>query len=848
MSPSLQEPESWADATTVGASLAANRPLLEPSLANRPLLEPSLATEAKHAAALTEVAYLQAQDSVWNVFSESMLTYDIPAGTQLDLLEVYAYADSRLADAVRAAGGLAQGFTKLDGDLATPEGQPKHIWVAPECRLWGSWSQFNASRSTAAFQKLQTDRQADRIHMRLCARIHAWQLSKGRHFHLEQPEQSRMLQEPMLREVSAKTQKVVVDMCAFGLRTPVSKQPIRKRTALLTTLPELANQLCEHRCPGTHTHQQVSGRIRIPGGVTVATSQFAGSYCQGFAKEVARIILNDTQRALAADTDPPRTRKRFKTSGGRVEPVHAIRARKRGLANASGPVATQRRVMASNETPASQSLTTDVWKPVFDLARTCSTRSTPLLIPTSHELFRMLKARIHDMDVLQVFVGIRSRTLHNPMGALPSTVAPLRMSLACMSDEALLCLGKEARTTMAPEHKKRPIKGIQVLITILGRPPQAPSSSSHNVSGAPNLSTASGEQPGDRQPEPPELSTADTSVSPGAAGAPELVSGWAPPPTPLSGPAFRNLTAQAKQELVRIHRNLGHPAPLTLSAHLKAAGADPKMVEAAKDYQCDSCLESTQPRHQRPSKLQDPKEFNQVVGIDGFFFKGKSGFKAYVVHVLDEASCFHLGRRAESRHGAIASKLLNDFWCSWAGYPEAVYIDPAGEFRAEELLDHFQGHNVRLFTTAAAWQRGRIERHGDVLKQMLERMDVERVISGPEEFDQALLSCFQAKNSLARHKGYSPEQIVLGRSLRVPGSICSDEDASSHAAAEGEDLEAERHRQRLDIRCRARQAFLQADNSQAIRRACLRRSILLEGHRMRAIGSSTGFLRPHQTA
>ena len=139
------------------------------------------------------------------------------------------------------------------------------------------------------------------------------------------------------------------------------------------------------------------------------------------------------------------------------------------------------------------------------------------------------------------------------------------------------------------------------------------------------------------------------------------------------------------------------------------------------------------------------------------------------------------------------------------------------------MLDHFQGHNVRLFTTAAAWQRGRIERHGDVLKQRLERLDIERLIAGAEEFDQALLTCFQAKNSLARQKGYSPEQIVLGRSLRVPGSICSDEDASSHAAAEGDDLEAERHRQRLDIRCRARQAFLEADNSQAIRRACLRR-------------------------
>ena len=77
---------------------------------------------------------------------------------------------------------------------------------------------------------------------------------------------------------------------------------------------------------------------------------------------------------------------------------------------------------------------------------------------------------------------------------------------------------------------------------------------------------------------------------------------------------------------------------------------------------------------------------------------------------------------------------------------------------------------------------------------------------------------------LPGHDGYSPEQIVLGRSLAVPGSICSDENVASHAMAIGSDLEAEAHRQRLDLRCRARCAFLHADNSAAIRRASLRRS------------------------
>ena len=104
-------------------------------------------------------------------------------------------------------------------------------------------------------------------------------------------------------------------------------------------------------------------------------------------------------------------------------------------------------------------------------------------------------------------------------------------------------------------------------------------------------------------------------------------------------------------------------------------------------------------------------------------------------------------------------------------------------------MGHFQGHNVKLFTTASAWQRGRIERHGDVLKHMLERLDIQRPITSPEAFDDALLHCCQAKNALIRHDGYSPEQIVLGRSLAVPGSICSDENMASHSLAAGTDLD-----------------------------------------------------------
>ena len=89
-------------------------------------------------------------------------------------------------------------------------------------------------------RQLLAGRQVDRIHLRLCARLHAWQVSRGRHFHLEQPELSKMLDENALqsmRQHSEHTFRVLVDMYSFGLRTPVTKKPIRKQTVILSFSP-----------------------------------------------------------------------------------------------------------------------------------------------------------------------------------------------------------------------------------------------------------------------------------------------------------------------------------------------------------------------------------------------------------------------------------------------------------------------------------------------------------------------------------------------------------------------------------------------------------------------------------
>ena len=94
------------------------------------------------------------------VVTRSNLIHD--QGRPLDLLEVYCGPNSQLTQQVIRKGGKAKRFSWNEGDLNTVEGvqklwlwiylyEPRHIWMAPECRLWGKFSNLNMSKSHELF-------------------------------------------------------------------------------------------------------------------------------------------------------------------------------------------------------------------------------------------------------------------------------------------------------------------------------------------------------------------------------------------------------------------------------------------------------------------------------------------------------------------------------------------------------------------------------------------------------------------------------------------------------------------------------------------------------------------------
>ena len=149
-------------------------------------------------------------------------------------------------------------------------------------------------------------------------------------------------------------------------------------------------------------------------------------------------------------------------------------------------------------------------------------------------------------------------------------------------------------------------------------------------------------------------------------------------------------------------------------------------------------METRKPFHQRPAKLQNPIEFNDRIGIDGFFWTRRGQFQCNVLHVYDEDTGFHLAKRLDGQNMDHVIPALNDLWIMWAGNPKQNYLDPAGEFRSDVWLNHLQSMNTHVHMTTEAWQRGRIERRGDILKNMLSRMNHDQILMDVSRFDEAL--------------------------------------------------------------------------------------------------------------
>ena len=772
-------------------------------------------------------------EEMWEYMSSKGFTIDQKRASQVKslLLEVYCSQDSELTKQALKQGSAASRFGLRDGNLTTFEGRrnlydrlmqvlPRDIWMSPSCRAWCRWNIFNMCRSIESAKRVIEARERDSVHLLLCDALFQFQQwrSPQCHAHLEQPQGSQMIHREEMSNILATTDTARCDMCVAGqLRNPETGEFLKKGTQVLTTSAIIARALNQLKCTREHSHCPIAGSYKDDFGKTQSLVQFTELYTRVFARKTIRMMQ------CSAQVSEPH----FQNLTPRDALFEAHTVEETG---------DQKRRRVGEKQPPPPSYEAMYRNQAFEKLITLAASKAPKVGKhqfSSGEIIQQLSEMFpnHQIVGAEVCKGADRRRV--PFAGITKQIAPLRFSMGTHRNmDGHFCDETwEDCTQLSRKSLIRNCPPSRMLITVFARlKALEPSSSSTAEKSTPTISDLESQIGLKRSTENENVEEQrdskrvrfQTDDSSEACSDGKL-------PIAEHGPRFAKLPENTQREIIKIHKNLGHPDNKLLQRVLKDQNWEPEIVDSLGDFHCPACFETQRPKLARPGHLTETREFNDLVLIDGIKWTNKTGKQFYFVHMLDAGTNFQIAFLSDDRSSKSMIEGIKLRWFAWAGPPRQLMSDSAGEFCSEEFVQFLQCYNCRsiVIPAEAHWQLGRCERHGAILQHMLEKYEIENPIDSDETLTEALIQCTSAKNSLSRHRGYSPEILVLGKASQIPGCNSNeDQDASRWDTEgdinhEGESTTFQKNMHRREV---ARQAFISADHSHKIRRAILRRS------------------------
>eukprot|EP00435_Cladocopium_sp_Y103_P000814 s912_g1.t1 len=294
--------------------------------------------------------------------------------------------------------------------------------------------------------------------------------------------------------------------------------------------------------------------------------------------------------------------------------------------------------------------------------------------------------------------------------------------------------------------------------------------------------------------------------------------------------------------LRRLHSMMGHCSNSALVRMLRASMADKKVIKAAAHFQCPSCNEikkTDRPREVKPLRPDQQLRFNNEVSVDVFEVKDSIGARHSILSIVDVATHYHVVVRVG--HGGVPSskvcaEAMNLTWLTPFGAPKAVVADQ-GVHNRGKFSGLLRAHGVEIRQTGvqSPFQLGLGERHGGLIKEVMNRAIHSRQLQGAGVISSLCAEAGRTKNTMLNHGGYSPAQWVLGQTPDDVTSLIShsfDEHIEVHQNLidlEENKTPQENFMMQLLIRQTAKEAFVHVDSCQKIRKAMLRKSVPLCG-------------------
>ena len=276
---------------------------------------------------------------------------------------------------------------------------------------------------------------------------------------------------------------------------------------------------------------------------------------------------------------------------------------------------------------------------------------------------------------------------------------------------------------------------------------------------------------------------------------------------------FVSTTNQSDRQIAtKLHRQFAHPSLQQLLSLLNKAGNpwsnNHKLKEELKKVteECTTC----QVYQKAPPKpvvgLPMATKFQETVAMDLKFYENK-----IILHLIDMCTRLSSATTIKNKNPSTVIEAILKIWVSVYGTNEKFLVDNGGEFANAEFINLAEQFGITIKTTAAEspWSNGIVERHNLTIANMLDKVLRDTDCS----FDMALSWCINAKNSLTNVHGFSPYQLAIGTNPRLP-SITTDKPP----ALSGEPATT-LIKTNLDALHKAREAFIQSEHSERIRRA-----------------------------
>ena len=514
-----------------------------------------------------------------------------------DVLEIYCSENSELTNQARAQGLMADRFCRSDGDLSTIEGRkalydrllrclPRNLWLSPKCTAWCKWNVFNMSKSPEAAQKVFTARAADQVHLLLCDALFQFQLwrSPQSHAHLEQPRGSQMIYQEELQVILDHAMIAQCDMCLAGrLKHPVSGKLIQKGTQIITTSRIMHRQIDVLRCTHNHEHDTVAGSFRHPQLGRINVSQYTELYTRQFALRITRCLQCIAQ---VRETSMPEAEQAF------VQQSHE---------GFETPAAKRQKILGKQMPP-----------PFYQQEQFRTEREEFLKIMTqnapkvgkrsffSGDMIIKAGTLFPQIQIKGIEVCKGADRYRSPMEGITRRNATRRFSMGVhRNQEGHFCDDAwEDWTGLTRKSLTRKCPAARLLVTLFGLPKNMVSKSTpENVTVE-----ATGHPIPEQQDVPdakrfcfPKNHDQEPSLEPSACSGPKSECSEQSRDVPNGqtmkishGPNFMKLSAEQRQQLYRMHQNLGHPDSQVLGNVLRDQGWDSTAIEGIKDMHCPS--------------------------------------------------------------------------------------------------------------------------------------------------------------------------------------------------------------------------------------------------------------------